>query len=348
MPTPLDILNQLTFAVIVVNRLGKIQLINQAAESLLGHGSDFVLQHAFNDFFEEVPLASTLLSSVLDTHQSVILRELQLHTPNQTRARRVNIALTPLDSDEVLLEVEHVDRILQISKEDQIYQSQNASNALLRALAHEIRNPLGGIRGAAQLLERELNSMEQKEYTDVIISEADRLRKLVDRLLGPSKRIAKSSVNIHEVIEHVLKLSNLDERSNQIGLQIKRFYDPSLPELQGERDHLLQAVLNIVTNALDALEDTPSPELVVRTNVVRHFTIGKYINPQCVGVEIQNNGPMIPTELQSQIFLPLITSKSSGSGLGLAIAQNVIQAHGGLISCESEPCLYAVSAVFTY
>jgi len=337
MPVILDILNQLTFAVIVVNQASKITFINYAAESLLGHSKDFVVGHSFNECFEHSPIHEEEFLDILESYQSVILREVQLKPVGQNETIRANVALTPLDTGEILLEVERVDRILQISKEDQIYSSQVASNALLRALAHEIRNPLGGIRGAAQLLEHELDSEDLKEFTQVIIAESDRLRTLVDRLLGPSQHKNQESFNIHQVIERVLKLSSLDDRSKKIDLTIQRNYDPSLPELLGDSDHVLQAILNIVTNALDALSETTDPKLIVKTSIVHHFTIGKFRNPSCIEVQLENNGPMIPLELQNQIFLPLITSKTRGSGLGLAIAQNVAQAHGGLITCESEP-----------
>lgn len=337
MPSPVDILNQLNVAVFTVNRTHHITFMNYAAESLIGYSRSQTLDHDLNEFFDLFPIEPETFNSVLESYQSFTLREIAMKPLGQRKTIKVNVTLSPLDNDDVLLEVEPMDRILQISREDLIYSSLNASKSLIRGLAHEIRNPLGGIRGAAQLLERELRTADQKEFTSVIIDESDRLHKLVDRLLGPSNHSKRELFNIHEVIERVLKLSSLDERSKQLGIVMHRDYDPSLPESTGEADHIIQAILNIVTNALDALEDTSEPHLIVRTMIVRHFTIGGSLHRNCMDVQIENNGPMIPPELQHQIFLPLISAKERGSGLGLAIAQNIIQAHGGLISCESEP-----------
>ena len=339
MPDTLDILNQLSIAVITVNRDRQITFINYAAETLLGYSRAHVVERTFDMLFDEPLFSPETLTNVLEQHQPVTIREIPLKPRGQNKPLRVNVTIAPLEAHEVVMEIELVERILQITKEDQIYSSQTASQSLIRGLAHEIRNPLGGIRGAAQLLEHQLHLDSQKEFTDVIIAEADRLRSLVDRLLGPTYHATDELFNIHEVIERVLKLSGFDERSKKIDLLITRDYDPSVPEVRGEADHILQAVLNIVTNALDALEDTASPKLTVRTKIVRHFTIGKLQHRVCLLVQIENNGPMIPPEFQNQIFLPLISNKSYGSGLGLAIAQNVIQAHGGLISCDSEPSL---------
>lgn len=337
MPSPVDILNQMNVAVLTVNRKHRITFMNYAAESLIGYSRLQTLDHDLDEFFDLFPIEPRTFNSVLESYQSFTLREIAMKPLGQQNSIKVNVTLSPLDTDEVILEVEPMDRILQISREDLIYSSLNASKSLIRGLAHEIRNPLGGIRGAAQLLDRELRTVDQKEFTKVIIDEADRLHKLVDRLLGPTNRLKHEPFNIHEVIERVLKLSSLDDRSKQLGIVMHREYDPSLPETDGEADHILQAILNIVTNALDALEDTSDPHLIVRTKIVRHFTIGGNQHRICMDVQIENNGPMIPPELQHQIFLPLISAKERGSGLGLAIAQNIIQAHGGLISCESEP-----------
>ena len=205
-----------------------------------------------------------------------------------------------------------------------------ATRALVRGFAHEVKNPLGGLRGAAQLLEGELPDASLKEYTQIIISEADRLQKLVDEMLGPNRLPKKSLVNIHEVLERVRSLVLAEVPD---GVQIKRNYDPSIPEFVADRDQLLQAVLNIVRNAIQAVEETGIIEL--KTRIERQFTIGNVRHRHVLRIDITDNGPGIPEEMQHRIFYPMVTSRAEGTGVGLSIAQSLISRHDGLIECSS-------------
>jgi two-component system nitrogen regulation sensor histidine kinase GlnL len=213
-----------------------------------------------------------------------------------------------------------------------------ANKELMRNLAHEIKNPLGGIRGAAQLLDYELPDPSLKEYTKVMIKEVDRLQTLVDRLLAPhklQKNIAE--LNIHEVLERVRSVVLAEFPS---GLSISRFYDVSLPEIVGDKEVLIQALLNIVHNAAQILEERRQlgdAKIDLQTSVSRNVTIGKKRYKLAMNIHIIDNGPGIAADIIDHIFLPLVSGRASGSGLGLTLAQSFIQMHGGFISVQSEP-----------
>jgi two-component system nitrogen regulation sensor histidine kinase GlnL len=199
-------------------------------------------------------------------------------------------------------------------------------------LAHEVKNPLGGIRGAAQLLEQELESPELREYTGIVIREADRLRKLVDRMLGPNTLPRRRRCNVHEILEQVRALIAAEGRAKIV---LARDYDPSIPPLWADPDQLLQAFLNIVQNAVEALDE--GGVITVRTRVQRQCSIGPRRNKLVACVDVVDNGPGISQELMQRIFLPMITTRSKGTGLGLSIAQNLVNQHQGLIECSSRP-----------
>ncbi|MDH3637538.1 MAG: nitrogen regulation protein NR(II), partial [Gammaproteobacteria bacterium] len=225
-----------------------------------------------------------------------------------------------------------IDRLLQRVKEENHLDQHAANQAVLRGLAHEIKNPLGGLRGAAQLLDGELPNRELREYTRIIIHEADRLSTLVDRMMGSYKPIQSVALNVHEVLEHIRKLILVDI---QEGLNIERDYDPSLPEIIGDRDQLVQAVLNIVRNAVQALEQQGSIRL--RTRIERNPMFGRIRHRHGIRVDIEDDGPGVPRELTDQIFYPLVTGRAEGTGLGLSIAQDIVAKHGGYIEFTSKP-----------
>jgi len=223
-------------------------------------------------------------------------------------------------------------------REERLIDQAQANKELIRNLAHEIKNPLGGIRGAAQLLEMELDSKDLREYTQVIIHEADRLQTLVDRLLAPHRRPhVVGDVNMHEVCERVRSLILAEFPK---GLKVVRDYDISIPEFRGDREQLIQAVLNIAHNAAQALTERRAEgdaEIVLRTRIARQVTFGKQRYRLALELHVIDNGPGVPDSIKDRIFFPLISGREGGSGLGLTLAQTFVQQHHGLIECESMP-----------
>jgi two-component system nitrogen regulation sensor histidine kinase GlnL len=203
---------------------------------------------------------------------------------------------------------------------------------MIRQLAHEIKNPLGGIRGAAQLLEKQLNDKGLSEYTDVVISETDRLAGLVDTLLGPGGPPNKQPVNVHELLEYVVRLI---EAEDQKKLAFVRDYDPGLPMIDLDHDQMVQAFLNLMRNAAAALEGQGT--ITLRSRAVTNFTIGDTRHRVIASIEIEDDGPGIPPDLQDSVFYPLVTNRPEGTGLGLPGAQELLSRHGGLIEFESKP-----------
>lgn len=263
------------------------------------------------------------------------------------KAVRVDLTATPLngvfDTVSLLLEMTRADRLLSRTREEQRAERHAAGREILRGLAHEIKNPLGGLRGAAQLLDDELRERDQREYTRIIIHEADRLRNLVDRIMGSYQPIDTVPLNIHEVLEHVRKLIQAETRE---GLSITRDYDPSLPTIRGDREQLIQVVLNIMRNAVEALRG--QGKIRLRTRVVGARYIGKQWHQRVLAVDIEDNGPGIAEELQDKIFDPMITTRAEGNGLGLSIAQEVVHRHGGAIELESQPGLTRFSVMLPW
>ena len=226
----------------------------------------------------------------------------------------------------ILLEVIPLDHPQRVNQDDNLQTQQQ----VVRGLAHEIKNPLGGLRGAAQLLERQLDSDELKEYTRIIISEADRLQQLMNSMLGPNQRSEKRQLNIHEVLQHVYQLVSAEADSR---LTLQRDYDPSIPELYADFDQLIQIFLNIVRNAVEAMNGMG--RIILRTRIQRHLTIEKQYHSLGVLVEVEDNGPGIPETLHDSLFYPLVTGRAEGTGLGLYLVQNLVQRNGGTVSCRS-------------
>ena len=256
----------------------------------------------------------------------------EVHAEERLVDCRVSMMQQPGQLEELLVEMHDVTRRNRISRENALLIQHGAGRQMIRQLAHEIKNPLGGLRGAAQLLERQLDSDELKEYTDVIISEADRLAGLVDTLLGPGGPPNKRPVNIHELLEYVIRLVQPELGSN---INVSRDYDPGLPDIELDRDQMVQAFLNLVRNAATALEGRGN--ITLRSRAVMNFTIGEHRHPVVANIEVEDDGPGILPELQDSIFYPLVTSRAEGTGLGLPAAQELISRHGGLIEFESRP-----------
>jgi two-component system nitrogen regulation sensor histidine kinase GlnL len=252
----------------------------------------------------------------------------------------VHVIVNQIDhgSDRVLVEMLEIEQQTKQDREERALGQVQANKELIRNLAHEIKNPLGGIRGAAQLLGMEVTSRELTEYTQVIIHEADRLQALVDRLLAPHRRPhVVGDVNIHEVCERVRSLI-LAEFPR--GLAVLRDYDTSIPDFRGDREQLIQAVLNIAHNAAQALVDriaSGDAQLVLRTRVARQVTIGKQRFRLALELHIEDNGPGVSEDIRDRIFYPLVSGREGGSGLGLTLAQTFVQQHQGMIECDSAP-----------
>ena len=265
-------------------------------------------------------------------YDAVLLRPTQEDLP-------VHVIVAPTErSGEVLVELLPLEQQARQDREERLIDQAQANKELIRNLAHEIKNPLGGIRGAAQLLQMEIESRDLTEYTQVIVREADRLQTLVDRLLAPHRRPhVVGPVNIHEVCERVRSLIVAEFPR---GLQVIRDYDISLPEFQGEKEQLIQAVLNIVHNAAQALSERIAREdatIRLETRAVRQVTIAKQRHRLALELHVVDNGPGIPEEIKDRLFSPLVSGRDGGSGLGLNLAQTFVQQHKGLIECDSEP-----------
>lgn len=280
--------------------------------------------------FAEI-LEQSLTSGVTYAYEATLTTG---HAKSDARTVECRVSsLTDRDGTKTLL-VEMIDitRRLRISRENALLIQHGAGRQMVRQLAHEIKNPLGGLRGAAQLLGRQLSSADLREYTDVIISEADRLVALVDTLLGPGGPPNKRPTNIHELLEYVMRLL-APELKRQI--TVKRYYDPGLPEVNLDKDQIVQAIINLIRNAAAALEG--SGHITLRTSAELNFTIGDTRYPVVANIEIEDDGPGIPKDLQDSVFYPLVTSRAEGTGLGLPAAQELVSRHRGLIEFESRP-----------
>lgn len=331
------ILDHLNTAVLLFDQTLALRFINPAGENLLSVSAKLVLGMSAG-MLVPCPAESSVedrLRETLATHHPFTEREVELHFPDGQRIR-VNCTVMPLVQQDtalgLLMELYQVDRQLRITREEYLLTQHQATQALLRGLAHEIKNPLGGLRGAAQLLERELPDPELHEYTRIIIDEADRLQNLLNRMLGPNQLPQRQQINIHHIIEHVCGLIKAEFPH---GPALVRDYDPSIPDLNADPEHLIQALLNIVRNGAQAASS--AGRLMLRTRVLRQFTIGAIRHRLVLAIEIEDNGPGIPDELIGRIFFPMVSGQAGGSGLGLAIAQELISHHGGLIECDSRP-----------
>lgn len=330
------ILEGLSSAVLLFNKQLHLTYANPAAEMMFAVSARHIIGLPLSDLIQSTkePLLPALEESLKNIHPFT-RHELPILLLLDKEVT-VDMTVVPmLDSggiNELLIEMTIVDRWLRITRDEQRMEQQKVTQEILRGLAHEIKNPLGGLRGAAQLLEKEFDNDDLKEYTQVIISEADRLQALVNRILGPSKLPKKQLVNIHEILERVRSLV-LIEVSH--GIRIHRNYDPSIPDVNADPEMLIQAMLNIVRNACEALGETGN--ITLRTRVVRKFNIGEQRHNLVANIEIIDDGPGIPADIRENIFFPMVTGRADGTGLGLAITQSLIQQHDGLIECQSEP-----------
>jgi two-component system nitrogen regulation sensor histidine kinase GlnL len=326
----------LSTAVLILDEQLRLVYMNPAAEVMFAVSARQASGQPARSLSPGEPCFEEPLQRALEHWRPYTERERQLHLPGD-RSLTVDCAVTPMVEEggdrNLLIELLQVDRHLRIAREEHLLAQQEAMHALLRGLAHEIKNPLGGIRGAAQLLQRELPDASLREYTRIVIEESDRLRNLVDRMLGPRTPTRKRPMNIHEALEHVRQLL---EAEIPAGVRITADYDPSIPECLGDAEQLIQALLNVARNAAQAVQQG-SGIVGFRTRVLRHQSIGQHHHRLVARIDITDNGPGVPPELAEHIFYPMVTGRPEGTGLGLTIAQALIKQHGGLIECSSRP-----------
>lgn len=326
-------LDLLATAVILVDDKLRMVYANPAAEDLFAFSLKNVARQPLTQLFADAGEFIASLNSARSNNWSYTGRDLTLTRPGHP-SLQLNCLVTPTGDAiaRLLIEFRPIDQQIKIAREQRQMDQQRANRELIRNLAHEIRNPLGGLRGSAQLLERELERPELREYTQVIIKEADRLQALMDRLLTPHKPPLVAALNIHEVLERVRSLV-LAEFPD--GIRIHRDYDASLPDLHGDKEQLIQAVLNIARNAAQALEGKGQIEF--RTRAARQVTLAKQRYRLALELHVIDDGPGIPEELRERIFYPLVSGRDGGSGLGLTLSQTFVQYHHGTIECESKP-----------
>ncbi len=326
------VLEHSSTAQLVIDASQRLHYLNPAAEVLFRISANKAQGHKLLAVVDISCDMEQRLERVVESRFPYTEREVVLRFINGDRAI-VDCSLIPLDEKLVMVEFQQMEQQLRVQNEERLLNQSRASEDLLRGLAHEIKNPLGGLRGAAQLLESELETPELKEYTEVIIGEADRLQSLLDQMLGPNRPPQMAETNIHEVLERVrtLVLSEAVEGT----LTIHRDYDPSIPSFPADRDLMIQALLNMVKNAAQSLGN--DGEIQLRTRVRRQVSIGNRHHRLVCSLEIEDNGPGISEELRNSIFLPMVTGRAEGTGLGLSIAQSIVQRQGGVIECQSRP-----------
>jgi two-component system nitrogen regulation sensor histidine kinase GlnL len=342
MPSSFAAFDHLATMVAVVDAGGCCLLANARFEAVLGLSRRAMVGQDVSDWFVDAAMLSETIGAVARNEFETSRLEARLRRSAPSgEALPVHVIVTQLETGragEAIIELVEIEQQARQDREERALEQAQATKELIRNLAHEIKNPLGGIRGAAQLLQMEIESKALTEYTQVIIREADRLQTLVDRLLAPHRKPQiVGDVNIHEVCERVRALI-LAEFPR--GLEVHRDYDTSIPEFRGDREQLIQAVLNITRNAAEALagrRQAGDAVIVLRTRIARQVTLGKQRFRLALELHIEDNGPGVPEAIRDQIFFPLVSGRDGGSGLGLTLAQTFIQQHQGTVECDSEP-----------
>jgi two-component system nitrogen regulation sensor histidine kinase GlnL len=327
-------LELLSTAVLILDHDLNIIHANPAAESLFAFSQKSARGHPLNKWLPGNAALFSMFEQVVRSDAGFNENELTVELPNTAPLHLACVA-SPAEGSRVVLEFHQLDQHLKIAREEKIIEHQQLNRELIRNLAHEIKNPLGGIRGSAQLLERELDELgggDLKEYTKVIVNEADRLQALMDRLLTPHRVPKMRHLNIHELLERVRKLVLAEFPET---LTVKRDYDTSLPELYGDPEPLIQALLNVARNAAQAMDGRGEIQLLTR--IARQVTLAKQRYRHAIMVQIVDNGPGVPEALRDKVFYPLVSGRDGGTGLGLSLAQNFVNQHHGIIEFESVP-----------
>ena len=333
------ILDGLSTSVLIVDQTRGIQFLNVAAESLLGVSRNQARGRALKELVADASALESVMQRAIETWRPYSRRELALRPIYSEGELIVDCTVAPFEDPSapscLVIELSDATQHQRITRETALLTQIGGSRLMIRQLAHEIKNPLGGLRGAAQLLARQLSDASMREYTSIIISEADRLAALVDSLLGPGHAPRKELINIHELLQHVGQLLAADAPS----VTIDRDYDPSLPPLRLDRNLIIQAMLNLGRNALQAIAQSRSSggRIVLRTRALTNVNIGAQRHRVVASVQFEDNGPGVPEHLRDTLFYPLVTGRSDGTGLGLAIAQDLVSRHEGLIEFDSRP-----------
>jgi two-component system, NtrC family, nitrogen regulation sensor histidine kinase GlnL len=328
-------LELLATAVFMLDSALRVIYVNPAAENLFELAKKHLVGHRPEQIFADAQGLCAAIDKAVRGGATYTEQELELVIAGKAKLH-LTCTVSPVDTRTaaLLLEFRHIDQQLKIAREERLNEQQQANRELIRNLAHEIKNPLGGIRGAAQLLERELDRPQLIEYTQVVIGEADRLQALVNRLLTPHRRPSFQRSNIHEIVSRVRSL--VQAEFPRVGIVCD--FDISLPDLDADAEQLTQATLNIIRNAAQALESTTThPQIRLTTRVARYVTLAKKRHRVALALSIEDNGPGVPDAIRDRIFYPLVSGREGGSGLGLTLAQAFIAQHGGAIECESVP-----------
>ncbi len=331
------ILDSLTTSVVLVDMQQSVLHLNAAAETLLGASCNQAKGRPLSELLRGGALLVEVIERVIETQRPYSRRELPLRPAAGDSELVVDCTISPFDETGLLIELSDATQHQRITRENALLAQVGGSRLMIRQLAHEIKNPLGGLRGAAQLLERQLNDATMREYTQVIINEADRLKTLVDTLLGPGHAPRKQLINVHELVQHVWQLLKLEAPAS---VKIERDYDPSLPSIKLDRDQVIQAMLNLGRNALQAVSahtHENSRRVLLRTRARTHAYIGNRRHRLVACVQFEDDGAGVPEALRDTLFYPLVTGRTDGTGLGLAVAQDLVSRHDGLIEFESRP-----------
>ncbi len=334
------LLDNLKTGVLLLDSELRLLYMNMEAESLLDISDAKANQLFIGDILLGAEADIAEMRAAVQSNSSFTKRSVELAL-RPDKSVLVDYTLSPVadnDNIQAILELTSLEHSQRMTQEASLHTAHMTTRELVRGLAHEIKNPLGGIRGAAQLLAQEIDSEDLQDYTNVIIEEADRLHKLVDRLVGSRKPLEIASCNIHEVLEHVRNLVEADAASDHITIETD--YDPSIPSIEADSDRLIQATLNLVRNSMQSLNSNPEQKdgrITLRTRISRNATIGTRFHRLAAKIEVEDNGPGVPSQMLGTIFYPMISGRADGSGLGLPITHGVINQHHGLIECNSKP-----------
>jgi len=328
-----QLLESLECAVILIDQNDVVEQVNIAAETLFSKGRRYLVGQAIHELIPDKTVARCLLDCK-QHNAKFTLREVELSVLGTQPLVDMTLSAVAIERGleaSTLIEINSINRISRFMKEKNQVERQQSFRLMMRGLAHEIKNPLGGIRGAAQLLDREIKDPSRKELTDILIKEADRLTRLVDRVMGSREQLKLEYSNIHEVLEHVVHLISVKHKDKLI---VNRYYDPALPEIKVDKEQMIQAVLNIVGNAVEAQEGKRFITIGLITKFERFVTLNQVMHRQVMKIRIWDEGAGVPENMKEILFDPLITGRPEGTGLGLSITQEIVQRHKGAVQLE--------------